>query len=99
MKFFDGIALAPGGAARREQVPLTEKDEAARAELQKAHEKKRHVQAMIDGQAGPIANPELALAQLGDALKDLPPLDAGKALYGRDPREQDQMARGAYLLL
>ena len=38
-KFFDGIALAPGGAARREQVALTAKDEAARAELAKAHEK------------------------------------------------------------
>jgi photosystem II stability/assembly factor-like uncharacterized protein/tetratricopeptide (TPR) repeat protein len=102
-KFFDGIALAPGGAARREQVPLSEKDEAARAELVKAHEKRRNVQAIIEGGAGPIANPEQALAQLGDAMKDLPPMDAGRALYtaatAYAKAGQWGMAREAYLML
>lgn len=80
-RFFDGISLAPGGAARRELPVLTEKDEAAQAELKKAHEKRRTVQAVIDGLAGSIAGPDQALAQLGDAVKGLPTMDAGKALY------------------
>jgi photosystem II stability/assembly factor-like uncharacterized protein len=102
-RFFDGISLAPGGAARREQTPLTEKEEAYRAELQKQHEKKRTVQAIIDGQAGTIAQPEQALAQLSEVAKDLPPLDAGKALYTAATAYvragQWGMAREAYLLL
>jgi photosystem II stability/assembly factor-like uncharacterized protein len=100
---FDGIALAPGGAARREQIPVTEKDEAARAELKKAHEKRRNVQAIIDGQAGPVANPEQALAVIGNVVRDLPPSDAGKALYtaatAYAKAGQWAMAREAYLLL
>lgn len=102
-KVFDGIALAPGGAARREQAVLTGKDEAARTELQKAHEKRRHVQAVIDGQAGPVANPEQALAMIGNAVRDLPPADAGKALYTAATAYARAgnwgMAREAYLLL
>ena len=102
-RFFDGIPLAPGGAARREQVPLTEKDDAARAALVKAHEKKRNVQAVIDGQAGPVANPEQALAMLGNAVYDLPPSDAGKALYTAATAYAKgghwSMAREAYLML
>jgi photosystem II stability/assembly factor-like uncharacterized protein/tetratricopeptide (TPR) repeat protein len=102
-KFFDGIALAPGGAARRELPTLSEKDEAAQSERMRALEKKRNVLAMIEGRAGPVASPEQALAQLGNAIADLPPSDAGKALYaaatayaraGRWP-----MAREAYQLL
>ena len=31
--------------------------------------------------AGPLAQPDQALAHLGDAVRDLPPMDAGKALY------------------
>ena len=102
-KFFDGISLAPGGAARREQCVLTEKDLEAQAELQKAHEKKRNVQVVIDGNAGAIANPEQALSQIGEAIKDLPPMDAGKALYTAATSYvrsgQWGMAREAYLLL
>ena len=103
MKFFDGMALAPGGAARREQVPLTAKDEAARAELVKAHEKKRAVLAAIDGRAGPVANPDQALAQIGEAVKDLPTMDAGKALYtaatSYAKAGQWSMALEAYMML
>jgi photosystem II stability/assembly factor-like uncharacterized protein len=101
--FFDGIALAPGGAARREQPALTAADERRVAELAKAHEKRRTMQAVIDGAAGGVANPEQALGQLGMALKELPPADAGKALftaataYARTGRWG--MAREAYLLL
>jgi hypothetical protein len=102
-KFFDGIALAPGGAARRELRTLTEKDLEAQEELKKAFEKKRNVQLVIDGQAGPIANGEQALSQLGEAIKDLPPMDAGKALYTAATTYvktgQWGMAREAYLLL
>src|SRR5262245_39149743 len=102
-KFFDGIALAPGGAARREQPALTERDEAARAALVKAHEKRRNVQAIIDGGAGPVANPEQALSQLGDATKDLPAMDAGRALYTAATSYahagQWGMAREGYLML
>jgi len=102
-KFFDGIGLAPGGAARREQVALTAKDEAAQTELMKAHEKRRNVQAVIEGAAGPIANPEQALSQLGDAMKDLPPMDAGRAMYtaatAYAKAGQWGMAREAYLML
>lgn len=101
-KFFDGISLAPGGAARRD-LPATEKDEAALAAIQRALEKKRNIQAILDGHAGPIASPEQALAHLSNAVADLPPGDAGKALYtaatayakaGNWP-----MAKEAYLLL
>ena len=101
--FFDGISLAPGGAARREQVALTEKETAYRAELQKAHERKRTVQAIIDGKAGSIANSQQALSQLGEVVKTLPAMDAGKALftaataYARSG--QWALAREAYLLL
>lgn len=102
-KFFDGISLAPGGAARREQIPLTEKDEAARAELMKAHEKKRNVQAVIDGKTIGLASPEQTLAQLNDAIKDLPAMDAGRALFTAASAYanmgQWSMAREAYLLL
>ena len=80
-KFFEGISLAPGGAARRELAVLTEKDEAARTELAKAHEKRRTVQAVIDGMAGSLAQPDQALAQIGEAVRDLPAMDAGKALF------------------
>lgn len=103
LKFFDGIALAPGGAARRELVPLTDKDEAKHAELAKALEERRNVQAVIDGHAGSLAKPEQALAQLLDAVKKLPANDAGKALYcagtGFVHNGQWFMAREAYLLL
>jgi photosystem II stability/assembly factor-like uncharacterized protein len=102
-RFFDGIALAPGGAARREQVALTEKNETARAELMKAHERKRNVQAIIDGQAGPVASPDQALAMLGSAIRDLPAMDAGKALFTAATTYSKTghwgMAREAYLLL
>ena len=102
-RFFDGIALAPGGAARREQPALSEKDAAAQAELQKALEKKRNVQAVIDGRAGAVANPEQALAHLSSAVADLPPSDAGKALYAAATAYARAgnwgMAREAYLLL
>ncbi len=101
--FFDGISLAPGGAARRELPVLTEKDEAYRAELLKAHEKKRNVQAIIDGVAGPLAGPDQALAHLGEAVKDLPAMDAGKALYTAASSYAAGgrwgFAREAYLLL
>jgi hypothetical protein len=79
-KFFDGIALAPGGAARRD-LPASEKDEAALVAVRRALEKKRNLQAVLDGKAGPIASPEQALAHLSNAVADLPPGDAGKALY------------------
>lgn len=102
-RFFDGISLAPGGAARREQVALTEKELANRAELQKAFEKKRNVQAIIDGNAGPVGSPEQALSQLGTVVRDLPPMDAGKALYTAATAYvragQWPLAREAYLLL
>lgn len=102
-RFFDGISLAPGGAARREQVALTEKEEAYRAELQKAFEKKRNVQAIIDGNAGSVASAEQALSQLGDVIKDLSAMDAGKALYTAATAYvragQWPLAREAYLLL
>jgi photosystem II stability/assembly factor-like uncharacterized protein len=102
-RFFDGIALAPGGAARREQTVLTAGDEEKRAELMKAHEKRRAVQAIIDGGAGPVANPEQALSHLGDAVRDLPPMDAGKALYTAAMSYARSghwgMAREAFLLL
>ncbi len=100
---FDGISLAPGGAARREQVPLTEKESAYRAELQKAFEKRRNVQAVIDGKAGSVASPEQALSQLGTLVKELSPMDAGKALYTAATAYvhagQWPLAREAYLLL
>ncbi|HKA06534.1 MAG TPA: hypothetical protein VKD71_04700 [Gemmataceae bacterium] len=103
VKVFDGISLAPGGSARREQAPVTEKDEAARVELLKAHEKKRTVQAMIDGRAGPLASPDQALAQIGDAINDLPAMDAGNALFTAATAYantgQWSMAREAYFLL
>jgi hypothetical protein len=102
-KFFDGITLAPGGAARRELTPLTEKEEAQQAELAKALEKRRNVQAIIDGRAGELAKPEQALAQLVDAVKELPSNDAGKALYaagtGYIKNGHWFMGREAYLLL
>jgi photosystem II stability/assembly factor-like uncharacterized protein len=102
-RFFDGILLAPGGAARRDARLITEKEEALRAELQKAHEKKRNVQIVIDGQATGIANPDQALAQIGDAVKDLLPMDAGKALYTAANSYvragQWGMARETYMLL
>jgi len=101
--FFDGIALAPGGAARREQPLLSDKDEEYRAEMAKAHEKQRNVQAIIDGGVGTLANAEMALSQLGEAVKDLPVGDAGKALYTAATAYaragQWSMAREAYLLL
>ncbi|HEX3148135.1 MAG TPA: YCF48-related protein [Gemmataceae bacterium] len=103
LRFFDGIALAPGGAARREQTVLSTKDEAARAEMMKVLEKKRNVQAVIDGHAGAIASPDQALSALGDAIRDLPAMDAGKALYtaatAYAKSGQWSMAREAYLLL
>lgn len=102
-KFFDGITLAPGGAARREQPALTVQDEARQAELAKALEKKRNVQAVIDGKAGPVGTPDQALAHLAEAVKDLPPADAGKALYTAATAYartgQWGMAREAYLLM
>ena len=58
---------------------------------------------MIDGHAGPVANPEQALAQIGEAVKDLPAMDAGKALYtaatAYAKAGQWSLAREAYLLL
>jgi photosystem II stability/assembly factor-like uncharacterized protein len=102
-KFFDGIALAPGGAARRELPALNEKDEAAVADRMRALEKKRNVLAVIDGTAGSIARPEQALAQISSAIADLPPGDAGKALYTAATAYaragQWPMAREAYQML
>lgn len=102
-RFFDGISLAAGGAARREQAPLTDKELAYRAELQKAFEKKRNIHAVIAGQAGSVAHPEQALSQLGSMVKELPVMDAGKALYTAATAYvhagQWPMAREAFLLL
>jgi photosystem II stability/assembly factor-like uncharacterized protein len=102
-RFFDGINLAPGGAARRELRNITEKDEALLKEIAKAHEKKRNVQAVIDGKAGPLANPAQAVAHLADVARDLPPMDAGKALYTAATAYANaghwSMAREAYGLL
>ncbi|WP_020472747.1 YCF48-related protein [Zavarzinella formosa] len=102
-RIFEGVTLAPGGVARRPQPILTEQEEAYRASLQKAHEKKRNVELMVRGATGPLATPEQGLSQLADAVKDLPASDAGKALFtagtsyvnaGRWP-----MAREAFLML
>lgn len=81
VKFFDGISLAPGGAARRELPQMTEKELTAADELKKLHEKRRHQQAVVDGLAGQMVRPEQALATIADAVRDLPTLDAGKAMY------------------
>ena len=61
------------------------------------------MQAIIDGKAGPVASPEQALSQLGTLVKELPPMDAGKALYTAATAYvragQWGLAREAYLLL
>jgi photosystem II stability/assembly factor-like uncharacterized protein len=79
--FFSGIPLAAGGAARREMPAVTEADLTKRDSIKKAFEKKRIIEAMVRGEAGKLAKPEQALAQIQQSIKELPADDAGKALY------------------
>jgi len=102
-KIFEGIPLAPGGAARRELPALAEQDEPKRTALKIAHEKKRNVQAVVAGKVGGLASAEQALSAIGEALNDLPPMDAGNALFTAASSYantgQWSMAREAFVLL
>ena len=102
-RLFEGVTLAPGGIARRPQPVLTEQEENYRASLKKAHEKKRNVEMMIRGTAGPLGTPEQGLSQLAEAIRDLPANDAGQALFtaatGYVNTGKWPMAREAYLML
>ncbi len=102
-RIFEGVTLAPGGVARRPQAVLTEQEEQYRADLKKAHDKRKAVELMIRGQAGPLASPEQGLSQLADAIKALPASDAGRALFsaatGYATTGKWPMAREAFLML
>ncbi|MSR55408.1 MAG: hypothetical protein EXS09_19300 [Gemmataceae bacterium] len=102
-KIFEGVPLAPGGAARRELPALAEEDEPKRAALKIAHEKKRNVQAVVAGRVGGIANADQALSAIGEAVKDLPALDAGQAMFTAASTYakagQWALAREAYILM
>jgi len=102
-RIFEGVSLAPGGVARRPQPVLTEQEEQYRADLKKAHDKRRAVELIVKGQAGPLASPEQGLSQLADAVKALPAADAGQALFsaatGYANTGKWPMAREAFLML
>jgi photosystem II stability/assembly factor-like uncharacterized protein len=94
-----GITLAPGGTARRNLVPLDEPD----PDEEKAVQKARSLQQLVENPAGPFADPNKLLAQVGPALAALPESQAAPAAFAIANQfarsGQWVMAREVYLLL
>ncbi|MBL8795692.1 MAG: hypothetical protein JNM56_17435 [Planctomycetia bacterium] len=94
-----GIVLAPGGTARRNLEPLDEPD----PDEEKAVQKARSLQQLVENPAGPFADPNKLLAQVGPALAALPENQAAPAAFAIANQfarsGQWVMAREVYLML
>lgn len=100
---FDGITLAPGGAARRETSQITGADATAFEERVKASQLKRNLEAMARAEFSVIGGPEKVIGQLDGALKKMPPDLGGAAAFsiGQSFVQSGQwhLAREAFYLL
>ncbi|HZT82059.1 MAG TPA: hypothetical protein VFA26_17665, partial [Gemmataceae bacterium] len=92
-------ALAPGGLARRNVAPAGEPD----AELVKAVEARRNLEAMAEAKPGGLIDGERLLALLGPSLTKLPDDQGAPAAFGVANQYaragQWGLAREAFLLL
>jgi photosystem II stability/assembly factor-like uncharacterized protein len=98
-----GTELAYGGTARRKLPPLTKEEESAVAEREKAFQVRKNLELLASADGGALANPNQALAQVEQSLKDLPRDMAARGMfaiasrYARDG--QWHLAREMFLLL
>ena len=98
-----GISLAQGGQARRDLPPVEEEEIKARPAIEKAVQKRQTLEAMIRGDAGPMIKPEMVLAQIAPALKEMPADHGARAAFAIANQYvqtgQWAMAKEAFLLL
>jgi photosystem II stability/assembly factor-like uncharacterized protein len=97
-----GIALAPGGTARR-SPPADEADAEQIAETDRALRDRRNLQALSQPDWGKLTDSGALLAQIGPALAKLPPEQGAVAAYTVASRYaqagQWHLAREAFLLM
>ncbi len=97
-----GIALAPGGTARR-LLPVEDADPERVADMERALRDRRNLQALSQPDWGKLTDSGALLAQVGPLVAKLPPEQGAVAAYGVASRYaqagQWHLAREAYLLL
>lgn len=75
---FDGIpTLTPGGAARRDPLPITREEQINR---KKWSDKRRSLESLAKGNLGELVQPEQALSRLLSETKDMPSYLAARTL-------------------
>jgi photosystem II stability/assembly factor-like uncharacterized protein/tetratricopeptide (TPR) repeat protein len=94
-----GTILPPGGVARRSQGELKELP----AEVVKAAEARRNLEALIDAPPSALTDPNMLLAEIAPTLDHMPPDQAAQAAYaagmGYVRQGQWTLAREAFLLM
>jgi hypothetical protein len=94
-----GVALAPGGVARRKQASA----EAPTAEVLKAVRLRATLRLLAEGKGGKLADPDRVLSQIGPMLRDMPDDQAAPAAHAVASqfarRGQWGLAREAFMLL